>query len=464
MNSLDYLRLAKNSLWRRKARTFLTVSGVLIGTTAIVVMLSIGLGLDSNQRKQMEQWGDLNNIRVNQGVNYDNEGNPIGEAKVLNDEAVDEIRSLEGVVAVAPAFEAGGEARFGRKRGYVQLVGIDPSEMSKFGFKTSDGRLLAEGDRSVMVVGQQVINNFMDEAERRKMEQGNYMGPMEWVPADPTEMLDQRVYMQVYAQGQMDKKKLFNFTVVGILDGEYSDHAWQAYAPLDEIKRMRKFMMGSSGGNMAGPYMTREMPVGKGNAGGNKNRNTEDNYNFITVRTADVEHSKNVSQELRDRGYNCWTMADQLEGIEQSSRTIQAVLGGIGGITLLVAAIGITNTMVMSIYERTREIGVMKVMGATFNDIRSIFLFEAGLIGLIGGTLGLAISFLVSYIINILSQGYLNQGMYMATEEALKISIIPPWLAAFAIVFSILIGLISGMYPANRAVRLSPVDAIRNSI
>lgn len=293
------------------------------------------------------------------------------------------------------------------------------------------------------------------------MEQGHYMGPMHWEPGDPTEMLDQRVYMQIYAQGQMDKKKVFSFNVVGILDGEYADHSWQAYAPIDEIKRMRKFMFGSSGGGSS-PYMM-EIPVGGRAKGGSRNRNSEDNYSYISVRAANVEASIQVAQQLREMGYNCWTMADSLEGIEQSSRTVQAVLGGIGGITLLVAAIGITNTMVMSIYERTKEIGVMKVMGATFMDIRSIFLSEAALIGLIGGSVGLALSYLVSNVINMLSQGFLNQGMYMATEEVLKISLIPPWLAVFAIVFSMLIGLLSGLYPANRAVRLSPVEAIRNN-
>ena len=151
MTSIDLFRLAKNSLWRRKARTILTVSGVMIGTTAIVVMLSIGLGLDHTQRKQMEQWGDLNNIRVNQGYNYDEEGNPIGDMKQLNDEAVEEIRSLEGVVAVAPAYD------IGRKPDLVEKEGIFSSwELIllrwRNSVKTTDGRLLTEGDRSVMVV------------------------------------------------------------------------------------------------------------------------------------------------------------------------------------------------------------------------------------------------------------------------------------------------------------------------
>lgn len=470
MNSVDLIRLAQKSLWRRKARTILTVVGVMIGTTAIVVMLSLGIGLDESQKKSMARWGNLNTIRVNQGMSFDNEGKPLGEEKKLDDAAVEEIKGIAGVLAVSPAYDAGGEAKMGRKKGYLQLIGMDPKEMVNFEFKASDGRLLQEGDRNVIVVGSQVINNFMDEAQLRQMERGMMMGPRTRTIGDPAEMLDQRIAMQIYANGQQDKKRLFSYTVVGILEGEYTEHAYQAYAPIEEIKKMRKFMFSSSGSNTAGNEMTVRMGskgmstravsrVSK-NSG---SRSDADNYNFILVRTGDVEDSKKVSKTLKDWGYNSWSMADQLEGIEKTSRTIQAILGGIGGITLLVAALGITNTMVMSIYERTREIGVMKVIGATFRDIHSLFLTEAALIGMIGGTIGLGLSYLVSYIINQISRGFMNQGgPPMSPEDVMNISVIPLWLAGFAIVFAILVGLMAGLYPANRAVRLSPVEAIRN--
>ena len=139
----------------------------------------------------------------------------------------------------------------------------------------------------------------------------------------------------------------------------------------------------------------------------------------------------------------------------------QLALGGIGAITLLVAAIGIINTMVMSIYERTKEIAIMKVIGATFTDIRLLFLAEAGMIGFFGGVLGLGFSYTLSFIINQLSGDYM--GNYMGTGEALHISLIPWWLALFAIAFSIMIGLLAGVYPANRAVKLSPIEAMRNN-
>ena len=466
MNKLDLLKLARQNLWRRKVRTFLTVLGVLIGTTSIVVMLSLGIGLMENERKSMEQWGSLTQIRVNQGMVYDEEGQPMGDAKELNDEAVEEIKQIPGVITVSPAYELGSEARMGRKQGHLQLVGITPELMDQLEFESEQGRLLQEGDSNVLVVGQQVIEQFWDESERRQMERGMMGGRNIREEKDPGEMLDQRITMTVRNNNNYEKKRLFNFMVVGILEGEYSEHSWQAYAPIEDLKRMRKFMLQGAEGNGSSSNMyAREMSMKMGNVSvstskRSNSRKNEDNYNFILVRTEDVAHTSTVSQALRDNGYNSWSMADNLEGFEKTSKILQAILGGIGAITLLVAAIGITNTMIMSIYERTKEIGIMKVIGATFTDIYSLFITEAGMIGFFGGLFGLGLSYGASSVINHIAQNFVNVGL--PTEEAIAISIIPPFLALFAVLFAILIGVVAGLYPAYRAVRLSPIKAIRN--
>lgn len=475
MNKFDLLQLARRNLWRRKVRTILTTLGVLIGTTSIVVMLSLGIGLNENQRQSMERWGSLTIIRVQQGMVFDNEGKPLREGKTLDDDAVAELKALEGVMAVSPVYDAGGEAQYGRKRGGLQLIGIDPEAMGNLEFEAAEGRLLEPGDRNVMVVGNEVINQFRDEAFLRRMERGMMpMGPMmEQEVQDPTEMLDQRISMVVHNNSNYEKKKLFGFTVVGILEGDRNEHSYQAYAPIDEIKRMRRFMMegsqnaGRVQSGMKTAVISRNgqrvvsMAGGSARSSRGSTGNSYDDYSYILVRTADVGVTKTVSQAIKDAGYNSWSMADNLEGIEKSSRTIQAVLGGIGSITLLVAALGITNTMIMSIYERTREIGIMKVIGASYYDIHTMFLAEAGLIGFMGGILGLGLSYSVSAVINHLSQGFMNRGMPPG-EETIGISLIPPWLALFAVLFAVLIGVLAGLYPANRAVRLSPITAIRN--
>lgn len=466
MNRLDILGLAQKNLMRRKMRTILTTLGVIIGTTSIVVMLSLGIGLNEVQRKNMENWGSLTMIRVQQGMVFDEEGNPLSDGKQLNDDAVTELRSLDGVLAVSPAYDFGGEARLGRKRGHIQMIGIEPGVMPQLEFSAAQGRLLEENDRNVMVVGSEVINNFRDEAFFRQMERGMMMrGPgFRREEQDPGEMMGQRISMLVYGNNR-ETKKMFGFNVVGILEGERNEHSYQAYVPIDDIKRIRKAVSGGSQNarGMAG----REMMIKS--AGGavrtvSARRSAPaydpDDYSFIMVRTADVEDTRRVSETIKGLGYNSWSMVDNLEGIEKTSRTIQAILGGIGGISLLVAALGITNTMIMSIYERTKEIGIMKVIGATFSDVHSMFLTEAGMIGFLGGFFGIGFSYLVSYVVNRLSQGVMNGGM--PGGEMVSISLIPLWLAVFALIFSVLIGLIAGLYPAYRAVRLSPINAIRN--
>ena len=148
----------------------------------------------------------------------------------------------------------------------------------------------------------------------------------------------------------------------------------------------------------------------------------------------------------------------RLEQAQEQMDMIQAVLGGIGAVSLFVAAIGIANTMMMSIYERTREIGVLKVLGCALGDIRSMFLIEAGFIGLMGGAAGLLLSYGVSSLIN----KFLGSGLMGMGGGGGDISRIPIWLSAAAVGFAIVIGMLAGLFPALRAMRLSPLAAIRN--
>lgn len=255
--------------------------------------------------------------------------------------------------------------------------------------------------------------------------------------------------------------------VVGILNETNMDRSYQVYGSLEEVKRIRDFQRQGSSQN-SGPYgEVIVMPGGRGvsSSPSRGREDTSDDYNFILIRTRDVGTTKELSKELREMGFNAWSMADSLDGIETFSRTVQTVLGGIGAITLLVAALGITtNTMVMSIYERTREIGIIKAIGASFFHVRSLFLMEASLIGFFGGIFGLGLSYGLSAVINKVGVNFMQGaigGPIGGPAEA-SISLIPPWLAVFALIFSIFIGLVSGLYPANRAIKLSPIVAIRN--
>ena len=150
------------------------------------------------------------------------------------------------------------------------------------------------------------------------------------------------------------------------------------------------------------------------------------------------------------------TNAEYMEAMQKELLTVEAVLGGIGAVSLLVAAIGIANTMMMSIYERTKEIGVIKVLGCSLRNIKEMFLMEAAFIGFAGGLIGNMISFVISWLINFMS----GDGGLMGVEG--NISYIPVWLVLVSLVFAVLVGMAAGYFPARRAMKLSPLAAIRN--
>ena len=165
-----------------------------------------------------------------------------------------------------------------------------------------------------------------------------------------------------------------------------------------------------------------------------------------------MENVADVQQQIIDMGYYAYSNAEWVEQMEEQYAMVQAVLGGIGAVSLFVAAIGIANTMMMSIYERTKEIGIMKVLGCSLGRIRDLFLMEAGFIGLCGGALGLLVSYWISAVINVLvsDSGYST------------LSYIPLWLSSAALVFAVLIGMLAGLLPALRAMKLSALSALRN--
>ena len=185
-------------------------------------------------------------------------------------------------------------------------------------------------------------------------------------------------------------------------------------------------------------------------------------YDQAEVYVDDMDNVKEVQDMITSMGFQAMSNVEWVESSQKQMQAQQAVLGGIGAVSLLVAAIGIANTMMMSIYERTKEIGVMKVLGCDMDNIRDMFLLESGFIGLMGGVLGVLCSYLISKIINML---YLRQQMQEAAMYGTvlgDISRIPLWLVGISLVFAVLVGMLAGFFPAKRAMKLSALSAIRN--
>ena len=189
----------------------------------------------------------------------------------------------------------------------------------------------------------------------------------------------------------------------------------------------------------------------------NTTSRTKTNYDQVVVHAQNIKDVPGIEAQIKMSGY-------QTTSFEQTRKEL--ALGGIGAVSFLVAAIGIANTMIMSVSERTREIGIMKALGCYVNDIRTMFLCEAGAIGLVGGLIACLISALGSLSINLLSFGGFsmeNVGKaIMGGDDVSRISVIPWWLFVVAVLFSILVGILAGLGPANKAVKIPALDAIKN--
>jgi putative ABC transport system permease protein len=181
-------------------------------------------------------------------------------------------------------------------------------------------------------------------------------------------------------------------------------------------------------------------------------------YSTVSVKLESLRDLERVKFRVGDMGYTTFALADQFEQVTKGFYFMDMILAAVGMIAIVVAALGIVNTMVMSILERFREIGVMKAVGAGDGDIKRIFFFESGTIGLLGGAAGCVLGWAVSVLINRVVNYYLaRQGMPYIDYFAF-----PFWIFLGAVSFSLLVSLVSGIYPARRAARVDPVVALRH--
>jgi ABC-type antimicrobial peptide transport system permease subunit len=248
-----------------------------------------------------------------------------------------------------------------------------------------------------------------------------------------------------YFEGRRPRGYVLNPT--GITSEMDWNYAWDIFMDYETFERLKA-------------DFDRKNRTDQNNSGGrDRNKNEDKNkYDEMKVSVDNVKNVQDVQEQIKAMGFEAYSLTDALENMKQTSSLIQAILGGIGAVSLFVAAIGITNTMVMSIYERTKEIGVMKVIGAQLKDIKRLFLFEAAMLGFIGGVFGIGLSYGISAIINKVVAG---MGGEMGYVGAQILSYIPIWLTLAGLGFSTLIGLIAGYYPAVRATKLSALEAIR---
>ena len=432
MKIFDLLEMSLASLWRRKVRTILTVIGVVIGTTAIVVMISIGVGLNETFKMQLSQMGDITVIQV--WPNWTGKGEADGN---LNAETLDSFRQIRNVNSVLGSYGAWNlEVKSGGKvfRGSVYALNFEAAE--QFGYKLHRGENIDPAiDGENVAMSGQLAGYFFTNPNDWDF---NYPIPdNNGVYQDPDfDITSKRLRIAPYYYGGMEgqsiqpKEEILQVKGVYSLDGN-KPGAYEGIIISESlyIKLMKEY------------YKLNNVPE----------KEQSWDYNDVYVKVNDLKNVAQVENEIQRMGFQTYSMESVRKQMEEMTGMIQLVLGGLGAISMIVAALGITNTMIMSIYERTREIGVMKVLGCKLNDIRMMFLIEAGAIGFIGGVIGMVLSYALSFALN----QALGQG------GATIISSIPLWLVLLGLGFAVGVGVVAGFSPANRAVRISALSAIR---
>jgi ABC-type antimicrobial peptide transport system permease subunit len=460
MKFLDLLRMSSSSLWKRKVRTILTVLGVVVGTASIVVMISLGLGLNRATMAEIEKYGGLTTINVyEQGSIYSEDyfsedSNSDSQSVIhLDDDVVEQLSQIEHVTNVYPVLTADVLAFCGQYQSYITLQGMSEEAFRSLNLDLAEGDCFDSESATLNVVyGNTVLASFYNETTGEGYWWNGVAADIDLMNDTMFFIFDSDAYYEFKWGGSSEdgkpvtRPKKYLVETAAVLSGTLDDYTMNSDAVYCDINQLKSILQKEFKGKV--------IPNQPTTASGKPYK--EIYYSSIVVNVDDMSHIKEVQKTIKELGFSANSNSEWIESEQTQLNYIQMVLGGIGAVSLLVAAIGIANTMMMSIYERTKEIGIMKVLGCDLKNIQGMFLMEAGYIGLLGGAVGLALSYGVSTVINIVLQ---SSQMFNSDTG---LSYIPAWLALLAILFATFVGMIAGFFPSLRAMRLSPLAAIRN--
>jgi hypothetical protein len=414
MTLADMFRTALENLGRRKVRTVLTSTGVIVGILTIVTMVSLGVGVQAEVRAQFAALG-LENVFVRPGEQRERDfftqfSSPERE-NPITPELVAEWQALPDVQGVVALIDLDGVATFlelpgGADAGLVQVSGGD---LFANPFRTPPVALA--GSIAAPAPGQLVLAAG---ALPRNTQAADLVGRE----------------AAIVLRSPRGEEQRFALTVAGVSDLDENE----AQAAAADMAAMKSWWFNTP------DYLTAR------------------GYDQAVVRADDVAAAARLVGGFREQGFRVQSLELILDQANRVFAVINVMLSSVGGLALFVASLGIVNTMIMAIYERTREIGTLKAIGASRGDIRGLFMIEAGLIGLLGGVAGVAGGWALGLVLNRVIAWYIEQ-------EQLPIQatffVTPWWLALAALGFAALVGVVAGLYPAGRAARLDPLVALR---
>jgi len=398
----DYFKLAVSNVLHRKVKSWLTIIGILIGVAAIVSLISLGTGMRGSINKQFERIGTETVVVMPKGIT----GAISTSSEPLTEKDLDVIKKTSGVKEAMGYIYKVGEMEYLNKKNYFFFFGLPTDKGSELFYKMSggikEGRALREGDKYKLVIGYRLA--YTDEYFPKPIKIGD----------------------KVKVNGK-------DFSVIGVMSkiGNKQDDT-QIYTNIETYKELFE-----DGNTLSGMMFTALNP---------------DKVS---------ELAKTVKKRLRtyrnikegEENFEVQTSEQLMESYGKILDIVQWVLVGIAAISLLVGSIGIMNTMYTAVLERMNEIGIMKSVGAKNSDILIIFLFESGLLGLVGGIIGVLIGIVLSKSVEFIAVNFGGIDLLKASFSL--------YLVFGALLFSFFLGMISGTLPAWQASKLKPVDALK---
>jgi ABC-type antimicrobial peptide transport system permease subunit len=467
----DLTELALRNLRESLLRNSLTTVGISVGVASLVAMLSLGIGLQQMASRRLVKSGLFDTVVVTSrremrgmGREEERNGPTPGESRVLDEPARLEIEHMPNVAEAYPDIRFATELRFDDKPHLTMISALPASAKSNDAFEGMQGRFFSSDTAPEVILQKAFAEELLGKTPKlgapepsvaelaapllgkemtmryaqRASSPAPAAAPLAPVPPSAASASDIDLSGASYSVVSREQK----LKIVGVsdLDPESMRGPTRAkvFLPLELAESL----------HIMQPTDLREL-----------SRAAADQpvYSSISVRVKNPSQVQPVEDAIKKMGFTTFSILDASRGLRQFFAVLYAFLGIFGSLALMVASIGIVNTLVMAILERRREIGIMKAIGASDADVKKLFFAEAGAMGILGGIFGVVFGWIIGQLINFGTNIYLRS-QSLPPEHFWAV---PWWLVAFAIVFSAGVSLISGLYPAGRAARLDPVQALR---
>jgi len=462
----DLTELAVRNLRESVLRNSLTTIGISVGVASLVAMLSLGIGLQQLASRRLMKSGLFDTVVVTsrrdlRNFNREEERNgpAPGESRILDESTRVEIARLPNVLEAYPDIRFITELRFDDKPHLTTVAALPASAKSTDAFESLQGRFFSSDTAPEAILQKTFAEELLGRTPKPGLDETN-------VAELAAPLLGKELTMR-YAQ--RDRQSSPEKSASQDAHAGSEAVAGAAYSVVSREQRLTiigvadldpESMRGPTRGRVFLPLgLAETLHVMQPTDLREISRAASDQpvYSSVSVRVKNPGQVEAVENAIKKMGFNTFSILDASRSIQQFFKVLDVFLGIFGSLALAVAFIGIVNTLVMAILERRREIGIMKAIGASDGDVRRLFFAEAGAMGILGGIVGVALGWAIGQVINMGTNIYLKRQSF-PPEHFWSV---PWWLVLFAILFSFLVSLAAGLYPAGRAARLDPVQALR---